>query len=779
MFKVFDRLHQRKPMAGSTIQKLLTTKTVGFLGGFCLLFNQMTGPAIPFTSANFQDPGWLFTTIMYLVFSVVSGFSVLFLVEAIKVIPGNSNFQGDVEYGTIINFYFGKNLHFVAQLVLYGALQSNAIQCIVLTAQATDNLLISLFGSTCGLSFSNGWMCVTQQSIYVPSPFESNLMVFTFGLLVVILFCLPLSFTDMDNNIMFNILMAMLSIALGTSWIYSSFVTGLDTRRVPAVTGLTLKYGQVVGTVLLNLGATTVVPTWINLKHRDVSVQNLVWIAIGASTAYYICIGVLCGLGFPLDESGNLLHSLLLVGKPELVATISIGVFAYVMLLPSVPVSFMVSRDNLVQNEVMSKQSASFLSFVLPWILLIPLQTGVVIYDFQTWMSLFFTATANFVIPFLMYFKCVEFRRNYNKKRILTLNQVKILRAIHKISDKINQYMDKRASRLTGTSSQTMPEIQINNVPICAPIPDTLSAMNSATSSFLLCPGSKHSDLSTVSKPGPSEKLSDIPAPSVDEPSRPLTPCPLGAISDRDSHTYSLAISHGKHSDDISQTSRDAQVVLRHEFAVDGTPFVDPADLGLPVSFFQDDIPDPISPEELHTHSALHYDPHIDHLHTPRGLSQMLFGERPRSPIGVGGLPSIHIIPESQSDIGEHIQLQTKNLNNEIKPVLEGDSGDKHMLPGTSGATLLGPFRSHSPDHLSVNVVSFRKSGDQKSRPHSEDSSCSFPHEREYIAPPFRVLPNWLHISERMLAQVLLACTGTICFANVVFYGYLQATGSQ
>ena len=48
---------------------------------------------------------------------------------------GNKHFQGTVEFGTLINFYLGKYPHLFGQLLLYGALQSNAIQSIVISSQ--------------------------------------------------------------------------------------------------------------------------------------------------------------------------------------------------------------------------------------------------------------------------------------------------------------------------------------------------------------------------------------------------------------------------------------------------------------------------------------------------------------------------------------------------------------------------------------------------------------------------------------------------------------------
>ena len=167
----------------NTLQQLLHSKQVGYFAGFALLFNQMTGPGIPFTAANFQNPGWLPTTLLYILFCNISGFSILFLIEAIQAIPGNSHFQGNVEYSTAIYFFFGPKAHLMAQFALYFALQSNAIQSIVLISQGFDMMMCDWFGHSCGLTVGLKWMCVASNSSF-PSPFGDTFMLFTVGFLV-------------------------------------------------------------------------------------------------------------------------------------------------------------------------------------------------------------------------------------------------------------------------------------------------------------------------------------------------------------------------------------------------------------------------------------------------------------------------------------------------------------------------------------------------------------------------------------------------------------------
>ena len=125
----------------------------------------------------------------------------LFLIESIQAIPGNRHFQGQVEYGTLLNFYFGKRLHYIGQFFLYGALQSNVIQSIVLISQASDSIFVEAFQKTCGLSYSFQWVCKTELVPNHPSPFNGQGMLFTLGYLCTLVLALPLGLSGMDNSI--------------------------------------------------------------------------------------------------------------------------------------------------------------------------------------------------------------------------------------------------------------------------------------------------------------------------------------------------------------------------------------------------------------------------------------------------------------------------------------------------------------------------------------------------------------------------------------------------
>lgn len=143
-------------------------------------------------------------------------------------------------------------------------------------------------------------------------------------------------------------------------------------------------------------------------------------------------------------------------GIPKVLSKLSVYMFAYVMLIPSIPVNMAISYDNLVQNKIASKPIAKFACYIVPIILCIPLQTGSILVVFQTWTSLLFVSVANFIIPALVYFQCLYFRRMYNQDRQLTPNQLNILERIHVQSSSIGRFLQKMRH-----SSEGAPELLI------------------------------------------------------------------------------------------------------------------------------------------------------------------------------------------------------------------------------------------------------------------------------------------------------------------------------
>ena len=349
----------------------------------------------------------------------------------------------------MVNFYFGKRTHLLAQTFLYGAVQSNAIQCIILTAQTVDNVLINIFGKTCGISYPGKFICVSTQSMS-SSPFGDSWMLITIGIIVVFFMVVPLLFIKMSENMYLQLFTGVLSFLICIQWISASIMFKYYTPSASFQNIKVLDYGAAndIGVVMLSFGYTFIVPSFINLKKRDVPVQETIWSSTLLSLILYLSIGLVrkCFINqaaffLPPPKDGNILPILHAYGVPSVLTQISTYAFTIVMLLPSIPVSLIVSRDNLVQNEIFSLRLSKFVSYYIPWIATIFI--GSSIQSFQNWTSLIFVSISNYFIPIMIYIKCVQFRKAYNNdRRVLSLKQQNLIKKIHYQSIAITRYMD-------------------------------------------------------------------------------------------------------------------------------------------------------------------------------------------------------------------------------------------------------------------------------------------------------------------------------------------------
>jgi len=108
----------------------------------------------------------------------------------------------------------------------------------------------------------------------------------------------------------------------------------------------------------------------------------------------------------------------------------------------SIPVFSIIVRNNLVQNKICGYKTATFFSHILPWICVLPFQTGTLINDVINWTSLFFVSTANFIIPIIIYLKCLKFKEELNENHYFTPRQRELLKTIHWQSKTIQGFID-------------------------------------------------------------------------------------------------------------------------------------------------------------------------------------------------------------------------------------------------------------------------------------------------------------------------------------------------
>lgn len=265
----------------------------------------------------------------------------------------------------------------------------------------------------------------------------------TTGLLVVILICASLGFLNLDHNMWIQYISFILSLLIFAQW--NTSAPDYKAIRMPLVFNASQtnpkQYGRVAGTMMLNLAITYVIPSWMNLKSKDVNAQNAIWLSFAFACSINIITGICLALGYENIPATGILTVISKSGVPKALSKATVYAFAFVMLIPSIPVMIIISKGNLTQNKVLSPRTATFFSLIIPILAVIPLQNGFGLLTFQTWTSLLLISPTNFIIPVIIYFKCLYFRRIYNQDRILSRKQIDLL---HFRSGTIDSFLNNR-----------------------------------------------------------------------------------------------------------------------------------------------------------------------------------------------------------------------------------------------------------------------------------------------------------------------------------------------
>jgi len=251
------------------------------------------------------------------------------------------------------------------------------------------------------------WKCIEHTST-TDSPFpDGHYYLFTIGFLVMMVLVIPMGLLNLDDNIIVQILADVFLVVVTVDFFVTFLMHGLDTSRVPAIgPNQTIVLGQ----IMANYGFVTTVPSWCSEKKPQVSVNKSIWGAALISTVSFFILGYFGALSYHFPPDGDILSVINSSPESNAFDKALVYLFPLMVLATTIPVFSIVVRYNLLQNKVFPKGLSNFIAVVLPWILVIPFLTGSGLNAIINWGTLIFASVANFIIPFLVYFKASSFR---------------------------------------------------------------------------------------------------------------------------------------------------------------------------------------------------------------------------------------------------------------------------------------------------------------------------------------------------------------------------------
>lgn len=386
-------------------------KDIGGFGGFALLVNNITGPAMVTLPILYQQAGWFTPTALMIVMCLVSSLSSTLLVEAMALVPGNDRFQSRVELTTLAHRVFPGWAYYLTHVLMALSLMSTIISSVIISAQTTDLILIAIFNWTGALEIypHPGLVDVREASLHA-SPFGSSLVI-SLGFVIVLLVAVPFGYWNLDDNIKLQIGAFLFMCIMILEWVVDFAFVGLDFGRVKA---FSTNQSQVLGTIVYNYAFVTSVPSWVNEKDKNVSINKSIWWSTILSTLFFFIIGLGGGLAFKFGKNEDILDAINHTAKNEIlkvVSRISVYLFPLIVLLSSIPIFSIIIRYNLVDSQLCGKAQANFWGVIFPWILSVIFYSGQGIFDIINWTALLVNGFINFVIPLLLYFFSVRQHR--------------------------------------------------------------------------------------------------------------------------------------------------------------------------------------------------------------------------------------------------------------------------------------------------------------------------------------------------------------------------------
>lgn len=347
-------------------------RTIGTLGGICLLVNNCLGPGLVQMSTQMQLSGWVPVVLGIAIVGAASFACSWMLLYAQARVKSS---MGRVEFTGICEYFFERKLFLFSVLFYILTMIVQCISGIQQTTQLFDLLIARVFGKSCALEIYPSFFstpCSNEDNGF--SVFESGSGVLSIGYAMSGLIAIPFGFFPLENSIKFQIiscvLMAICVCLLGVDL----GLLGFDPSRLPPVGS---SMSGLVGLLMFNFSLAFSLPSWNNERRIEVRIKRSISSSILIGSITMVIIGVIAGLAFvpQLGSSKNLIDLANESDRPLTIA--AVYVFSLANNVTTIPVFSIMVRYTLIEHKLIRKPwLANLVAIALPWLLVIPFSTG-------------------------------------------------------------------------------------------------------------------------------------------------------------------------------------------------------------------------------------------------------------------------------------------------------------------------------------------------------------------------------------------------------------------
>jgi hypothetical protein len=244
-------------------------QNIDSFSSFCLISNNISGPAMMGLPHVFKSAGILPTIVAIVIAYITSSLTGTLLADAVSSIPGNGRYHRNLDFSKSFKIVVGKRWAAFAELLFIMACMSQACSALVETAQSLDGLLASfLLGKTYAIQlFPRPAFLEWSPNLCIPTPTKSaesdplventcepfssaGPVIFTLGYLLTAIMFLPFGTGRLQEAMIMQIISFVLFYVLLVVFYWEFLSEGL-TVHVPWVGN---DVWEVPGVILFNYG---------------------------------------------------------------------------------------------------------------------------------------------------------------------------------------------------------------------------------------------------------------------------------------------------------------------------------------------------------------------------------------------------------------------------------------------------------------------------------------------------------------------------------------------
>jgi len=401
--------------AEEAAREKLGLKRITLFGSIVILTNTICGPGMVVLPRVYQEAGYVIPTLVFMLICISSSLASTFLCDCMARIPGNSRFERRIEFVNIFDNMWGKWGLRVAQAMFMVNMMAQTVSSIIANAQVMDSLVVFLNPSSTTYAlevYPNvgivAWSPPMNKSVlhggaqachaHTPEPFHSASprLIVTLGYALLGVILIPFSTMTLEENVMIQKI-SFFTMVIGTlEFLWQFTEQGLDNHPLPAFAG---NYTHVVGSIIFNYAFACFIPSWVNEKKPDVSINISVWVSTISSTIMYILIGIMGATAYN-RAPGNFLSAASNHCSPN-ITRISAFVFAFGMIGLGIPFNSIVTRYSLQVGKACGPRWAIFWSVAFPWGVSWLFYGDGMLGELVSWMGDLDIGPLNFLLPIL------------------------------------------------------------------------------------------------------------------------------------------------------------------------------------------------------------------------------------------------------------------------------------------------------------------------------------------------------------------------------------------